>query len=67
MCPQNGFSPVHAAARYDYPKCIELLIAAKADPNIANNVSGRGLWRWWVLEWVGVGMGGCAAGTWWYW
>ena len=42
MCPQDGETPVYAAARYDHPKCIEVLIAAKADLNIANKVSGRG-------------------------
>ena len=35
-------TPVYIAAWKDHPKCIEVLIAAKADLNIANNVSGRG-------------------------
>ena len=42
MCPQYGWTPVYAAAYNGHPKCIEVLIAAKADLNIANNVSGRG-------------------------
>jgi len=42
MCPQDGDTPVYIAASNDHPKCIEVLIAAKADLNIANNVSGRG-------------------------
>ena len=42
MCPQYGDTPVHAAALNGYLKCIEVLIAAKADLNIADEVSGRG-------------------------
>ena len=42
MWTQDGVTPVFAAARFGYPKCIEVLIAAKADLNIANKVSGRG-------------------------
>jgi len=42
LWPQLGETPVHAAALKDNPKCIEVVIAAKADLNIPNNVSGRG-------------------------
>ena len=43
MCPQNGQTPVYAAASEDNPKCIEVLIVGKADINIAtNSVSGHG-------------------------
>jgi len=42
MWPQDGWTPVYAAACNNKPKYIEMLIAAKADLNIADKVSGRG-------------------------
>jgi len=74
MCPQYGATPVYVAASEDNPKCLQVLIAAKADLNIANKVSARGSWRWRVLEWVcvqrarGVGkaIGVLALMQWWY-
>ena len=42
MCPQYGCTPVYIAAYFGKLKCLQALVAAKADLNIANKVSGRG-------------------------
>ena len=41
MCPQRGQTPVYAAAEEGHSTCVEALVAANADLNIADNVSGR--------------------------
>jgi hypothetical protein len=41
MWPQDGETPVVAAARFGHSSCIEALVAAKVDLN-SSHVSGRG-------------------------
>ena len=53
--PQKGKTPVYIAAYMNNPKCIEVLIAAKANLNIDNKVSGAGsgdggCWNGWVCS-----------------